>query len=41
MIFTRRTSRQARRAVFDIIGATLLISAGVLLLLSYFDVLTK
>jgi hypothetical protein len=40
-IFTRRTARHARRAVFDLIGAVLLISAGVLLLLAYFDVLVK
>jgi hypothetical protein len=40
-IFTARTARQARRAVFDLIGAVLLAGAGVLLLLAYFDVLTK
>ncbi len=40
-IFTTRTSRQARRAVFDIIGAVVLTGAGVILLLAYFDVLTK
>jgi hypothetical protein len=39
-IFTRR-QRQIRRALFDVIGATLLIGAGVVLLLAYFDVLTK
>jgi len=40
-IFTTRNARQARRAMFDIIGAVLLIGTGVLLLLAYFDVLTK
>lgn len=30
-----------RRAMFDIIGAVILISAGVIALLSYFDVLTR
>jgi hypothetical protein len=39
-IFTRRTARHARRAVFDLIGAVLLTGAGVILLLAYFDVLT-
>ena len=39
-IFTTRTARQARRAVFDLIGAVLLTGAGVILLLVYFDVLT-
>jgi hypothetical protein len=34
------TTRSARRAVFDLIGAVLLISASVALLLAYFDVLT-
>jgi hypothetical protein len=41
---TRRnifTTRRARRAIFDTIGAVLLISASVALLLAYFDVLTK
>ena len=37
----RALSRQARQACFDIIGAVLLISASVLLLLAYFDVLTR
>lgn len=35
-IFTQRR----RAAMFDLIGAVLLISAGVALLLAYFDVLT-
>lgn len=35
------TTRQARRAVFDFIGAVALTGAGVILLLAYFDVLTK
>ena len=40
-IFTTRSARQARRAVFDVIGAVLLIGASVVMLLAYFDVLTK
>ena len=36
-IFTQRR----RAAMFDVIGAVLLISAGAALLLSYFDVLIK
>lgn len=36
-IFTQRR----RAAILDTIGAVLLISTGVLLLLAYFDVLTK
>jgi hypothetical protein len=40
-IFTTRTARQARRAMFDLIGAVLLAGTGVILLLAYFDVLTK
>lgn len=40
-IFTTRSARQARRAMFDFIGAVLLISASVALLLAYFDVLVK
>lgn len=40
LIFTRR-ERQIRRALFDLIGATFLVGGGVLLLLAYFDVLTK
>lgn len=39
-IFTTRTARQARRTMFDLIGAVALTGAGVLLLLAYFDVLT-
>ena len=39
-IFTQRTARQARRAMFDILGAVVLSGAGVILLLAYFDVLT-
>ena len=39
-IFTTRSARQARRAVFDFIGAVLLTGAGVIMLLAYFDVLT-
>lgn len=35
------TSQHARRAIFDIIGAVILISAGVILMLAYFDVLVK
>lgn len=41
MIFTNRNARQARRAMFDIVGAVILAGAGVILLLAYFDVLTK
>lgn len=37
----RALSRQARQAMFDIIGAVILISASVVLLLAYFDVLVK
>jgi hypothetical protein len=37
----RALSRQARQAIFDIIGAVILISASVILLLAYFDVLAK
>ena len=40
-IFNTRSARQARRAVFDVIGAVLLIGASVALLLAYFDVLVK
>lgn len=40
-IFNTRSARQARRAVFDLIGAVLLVSASVVMLLAYFDVLTK
>jgi uncharacterized membrane protein len=40
-IFTTRSARQARRAMFDVIGAVILASASVALLLAYFDVLTK
>lgn len=40
-IFNTRSARQARRAMFDLIGAVLLISASVAMLLAYFDVLTK
>jgi hypothetical protein len=40
-IFTTRSARQARRAIFDFIGAVLLISAGLVLMLAYFDVLAK
>ena len=40
-IFNTRSARQARRAMFDLVGAVLLISASVALLLAYFDVLTK
>jgi hypothetical protein len=40
-IFTTRSARQARRAVFDFIGAVALTGAGVILLLAYFDVLTR
>jgi hypothetical protein len=39
-IFTARNARQARRALFDIIGAVILTGSGVILLLAYFDVLT-
>lgn len=35
------TSQRARRALFDIIGAVILIGAGVILMLAYFDVFTK
>ena len=40
---TRRifTTRQTRRAMFDLIGAVALTGASVVLLLAYFDVLTK
>lgn len=34
-------TRSARRAIFDFIGAVILAGAGVILLLAYFDVLTK
>ena len=37
----RTLSRQARQACFDVIGAVILISASVILLLAYFDVLTR
>ena len=37
----RALTRQARQACFDIIGAVLLISASVVLLLTYFDVLSR
>lgn len=40
-IFTTRSARQARRAMFDVIGAVLLIGASVVMLLAYFDVLVK
>ena len=40
-IFTTRSARQARRAMFDVIGAVILASAGMVLMLAYFDVLTK
>ena len=40
-IFTTRSARQARRAIFDFIGAVALTGAGVILLLAYFDVLIK
>ncbi len=30
-----------RRLAFDLIGATILVCAGVILMLSYFDVLVK
>ena len=40
-IFTTRSARQARRAMFDFIGAVALAGAGVALLLAYFDVLVK
>jgi hypothetical protein len=40
-IFTARTARQARRAMFDLIGAVALAGVGVVLMLAYFDVLTK
>ena len=39
-IFTTRTAGQARRALFDVIGAIILAGAGVVLMLAYFDVLT-
>lgn len=39
-IFTTRSARQARRAMFDVIGAVLLIGASVVMLLAYFDVFT-
>jgi len=39
-IFTTRNARQARRALFDLIGAVILTGSGVILLLAYFDVLT-
>ena len=40
-IFTARSARQARRAIFDLIGAVALSGAGVVLMLAYFDVLVK
>ena len=33
--------RRVRRALFDVLGAVALIGAGVILMLAYFDVLTK
>jgi hypothetical protein len=33
--------RRVRRALFDIIGALAIVGAGVLLMLAYFDILTK
>ena len=38
-IFTTR--HKIRRAVFDLIGASLIIGVSVILLMAYFDVLTK
>lgn len=38
-IFTTRSARRA--AILDVIGAVLLISVSVVMLLAYFDVLTK
>lgn len=32
---------QARRAIFDVVGAVILAGSGVILLLAYFDVLVK
>jgi hypothetical protein len=33
--------RRIRRALFDIMGAVVVVSVGVVLMLAYFDVLTK
>ena len=33
--------RRVRRALFDILGAVVVVSIGVVLMLAYFDVLTK
>lgn len=33
--------RRIRRALFDVLGALAIVGAGVVLLLAYFDVLTK
>ena len=38
---SRALSRQARQACFDVIGAVILIGVSVVLLLAYFDVLTR
>lgn len=36
-----RIPTKARRALFDIMGAIVIIGVGVILMLAYFDVLTK
>ena len=36
-----RIPTKARRALFDIMGAIVIVGAGVILMLAYFDVLTK
>jgi hypothetical protein len=33
--------RRVRRALFDVLGAAAIVAAGVILMLAYFDVLTK
>jgi len=36
-----RIPTKARRALFDIMGAIVIVSVGVVLMLAYFDVLTR
>ena len=39
--FTTRNQRQARQALINVLGAVILVSSGVALMLAYFDVLVK
>lgn len=39
--FTARNQRQARQAIMSLLGAIVLVSSGVVLMLAYFDVLIK